>query len=101
MDRRQDLQNLLMSILGSNNVYFQPPETVKLNYPCIIYNRSRGDTRFADNNPYSFVFRYDVTVVSRDPEEDTIMKLAALPMCTHERFYTADGLNHDVFNLYY
>ena len=37
MDRRLKLQTLLESIKGVSKVYFQPPETVKMSYPCIVY----------------------------------------------------------------
>ena len=33
---RLDLQSYLKTLTA--NVYFQPPENVKLNYPCIIYD---------------------------------------------------------------
>ena len=32
MDRRLKLHEELCDILGSRNVYFQPPETVKMKY---------------------------------------------------------------------
>ena len=37
VDRRNDLQKLLVEVLGSKNVYFQPPESVKMKYPAIVY----------------------------------------------------------------
>lgn len=83
------------------NVYFQPPESVKLDYPCIIYNRSSGDTQFADNKPYTFMNRYQVMVIDRDPDSEIIKKVASLPLCVMDRHYTADNLNHDLFNLYF
>lgn len=101
MDRRRNLQDLLVNILGSTNVYFQPPPTIQMKYPCIVYERSSGDTQFADNNPYTFKLRYKVTYIDRSPENTIVRKIASLPMCTYDRFYTSDGLNHDVFNLYY
>lgn len=101
MDRRRNLQALLVNILGSSNVYFQPPPTIKMEYPCIVYERSTGDTQFADNNPYTFEFRYKVTYIDRSPENEVVKKLLSLPKCTYDRFYTSDGLNHDVFNLYF
>lgn len=101
MDRRRRLQELLVSILGSNKVYFQPPPTIRIDYPCIVYERNTGDTQFADNNPYAFELRYKVTYIDRSPENDVVKQLASLPKCTYDRFYTSDGLNHDVFNLYY
>ena len=101
MDRRPKLHALLVSILGSNNVYFQPPPTIKMNYPCIVYNRSSGDSQYADNEAYAFTLRYTVTYIDRKPENDIVEKLALIPMCRYDRFYTANGLNHDVFSLYY
>ena len=101
MDRRRKLQQILMNILGSNNVYFQPPPTIKLKYPCIIYQRTSGDTNFADNSPYNFHIRYKITLICREPEQKILEKIASLPMCKYDRFYTSDNLNHDVFNIYF
>lgn len=101
MGQRLELQALLVDILGSGNVYFQPPPTVKLEYPCVIYKRDFVNTDFADNKPYKHKKRYQVTVVSHDPDNDIHEKVAALPMCSYDRFYTADNLNHDVYNLFF
>lgn len=101
MAQRLDLQDLLVTLLGSDNVYFQPPPTVKMDYPCIIYRRDNIDIVFADNSTYKNKRRYQVTVVDRDPDSNLIEKVAALPLCSYERFYTADNLNHDVFNLFF
>lgn len=101
MAPRLELQTLLEVLLGSENVYFQPPASVQMVYPCIYYKRDTSDTEFADNNPYRVEKRYLVTVISRDPDSDIPDKVAALPMCIHSRFYTANNLNHDAFTLYY
>lgn len=101
MAPRLELQALLESLLGSDNVYFQPPSTIKMQYPCIIYNRDDIDTDFADNKPYNHKVRYQVTVVDRNPDSEIPSKVADLPLCTFNRFYTADGLNHDVYNLFF
>jgi hypothetical protein len=101
MAPRLDLQAQLRNILGLDNVYFQPPANVQLNYPCIIYERARMDFKHADNTPYALMRRYKVTVIDRDPDSDLVDKIAALPLCSHDAFYTADNLNHDVFTLYF
>jgi hypothetical protein len=101
MAPRQELQDLLKEILGTDNVYFQPPTNVVLSYPCIIYKRDLSRTQFADNAPYQRHIRYQVTVIDRDPDSGIPEKVAALPMCLFDRFYTADNLNHDVFNLFF
>lgn len=99
--RRVELQSLLEEILGSENVYFQPPENLKMQYDCIRYSRDKIDTDFADNHPYKLYDRYQVIAIYKNPDSELPRKLAALPMCTHNRCYTADNLNHDVFTLYY
>jgi hypothetical protein len=101
MAQRLELQALLVTLLGSNNVYFQPPPTVKMQYPCIVYHRDSLNTNFADNTPYMYDTRYQVTVIDLNPDSDIHRKVAALPMCTYDRFYTADNLNHDVYNLFF
>lgn len=45
--------------------------------------------------------RYMVTVIVRDPDSDIPSKVAALPMCTHSRSYSANQLHHYVFDVYY
>lgn len=101
MAPRLELQQVLVDLLGSSNVYFQPPPTVKMKYPCIIYKRDAVNEEFADNQPYARKKRYQVTVVDQNPDSDTPDKIGSLPMCSYERFYTSDNLNHDVFNLFF
>lgn len=96
---RLDLQTLLASI--TPNVYFQPPVNVQLKYPCIVYKRDYANARFADNIQYRYNKRYQIMVIDQNPDSLIPDKVAELPMCTFDRFYTADNLNHDVFNLYF
>jgi len=83
------------------NVYFQPPANVQMVYPCIVYKRDSADTKFADNRPYSYIQRYMVTVIDRNPDSDIPGMVAKQPLCLFNRNYVADGLHHDVFNLYF
>jgi len=101
MGRRLDLNTLLTGVLGSTNVYFQPPDSTKMLYPCIVYQRDDAITEFAGNRPYSYTKRYQVTVIDRNPDSEIPDKVAALPMCKFNRFFISDNLNHDVFELYF
>lgn len=101
MGQRLDLHQILIDILGSSNVYFQPPQNLQMNYPCIVYRRDDANTQFADNNPYSHRKQYQVTVIDQNPDSLIPDKVAALPMCVFDRFYTSDNLNHDVYNLFF
>lgn len=101
MGQRVDLHEILCAILGSRNVYFQPPTGFKMTYDCIVYKRGKIDSRFANNKPYHHANRYSVTVIYRDPESPIPGKIAELPMCVHDRYFSSDNLHHDVFTLYY
>lgn len=72
-----------------------------MQYPCIIYKRDYMDTKFSNNKPYKHKKRYQVIVVDADPDSVIHEKVAALPLCSYDRFYTADNLNHDVYNLFF
>lgn len=101
MGLRLQLQSLLEEILGSDNVYFQPPSTVQMTYPAIVYNRDQAVTNFADDKPYTNTKRYMVTIIDRNPDSVIPDKIAMLPLSTFNRHFTADMLNHDVYNIYF
>lgn len=101
MGTRLDLHEIFCSILGSRNVYFQPPETIKINYPCIVYECASNDTRFADNRPYKSIRRYTATIIDKNPDSQLPDKLGGLSLCRLNRVYTADNLNHYVFDIYF
>ena len=96
---RLELHTLLLTL--ADHVYFQPPENTTLEYPCIIYRRDSADTKFADNRPFRYEKRYQVMVIDQDPDSPIPDKVADLPSCVFDRHYTADYLNHDVFNLFF
>lgn len=107
MKSRLTLQTELENLIGKRkdgkqNVYFQPPESVKLYYPCIIYKESTTDVRPADNTNYLMHGEYLVTIVEKDPDSDLKLKLLnGFKHIRHSRTYTADNLYHRVFTLYY
>lgn len=98
-NQRKILHQMLVDILGSNNVYFQPPESFKLKYPCIIYRLAYIDNVYADNIPYLHKRRYSITVIDRDPESIIRDKITDLKTCSFERSFTSDDLYHTVFNM--
>ena len=99
MAPRLQLHQLLETF--AEHVYFQPPTNIKLEYPCIIYRRDFANTRFADDKPYNHTLRYMIMVIDPNPDSDIPSKVASLPMSLFNRFYTADNLNHDVYNVYF
>ena len=101
MAPRLDLHAILTDILKTDQVYFQPPPTVQMKYPCIVYKRDYVLVNHADDMPYQHRKRYLLTVIDRDPDSDIPDKILDLPMCSYDRFYTVDNLNHDVFKLFF
>lgn len=102
MERRLDLQTKLEELAGTGgNVYFQPPENLKMSYPAIVYNRDYQNTRFADNLPFHRTLRYQVTVIDQNPDSPILPKVAEMPLSTFVRHFTTDNLNHDVYNIYF
>ncbi len=101
MSRRTELNRLLCDILGSKNVYFQPPESLKLKYPAIVYSLDGMDNISADNLKYRSYKRYSVTLIDKDPDTEIPDKINSLPLCSFERHFRSDNLNHYIFNLYF
>ncbi|NCE64072.1 hypothetical protein D1159_05595 [Pseudoflavonifractor sp. 524-17] len=72
-----------------------------MQYDCIVYERKLIKPVFANNRPYLLDNGYQVTAIYKKPDSDLPKKIALLPMCAHERHFTADNLNHDIFTLYF
>ena len=98
-----DLQQLLQSVVGEGcKVYYQPPENLKLKYPCIVFNRSRATINHADNYPYRITKRYDITLITIGADNDEYLdKLLELPMCNYDRENIVNGLVHEYLDMYY
>lgn len=99
MASRLELQTLLETLVP--NVYFQPPGPDKMQYPCILYDRSGSDVKYADDRKYLLTKQYQVTVVDRDPDSNLPDLVEGLPLCSFDRKFAADQLNHYVFTLFF
>lgn len=99
---RREFHERLVEILGSRNVYFEPPESIKMVYPCIVYHRSPDEVVKADNRNYLIHTPYAVTYIHFSPDVDDIYDaLENLDYSRHSRTYNSDGLRHDTFDIYY
>lgn len=99
MAPRSQLQDLLETM--TEHVYFQPPAGFQMEYPCIVYRREPGQTRYADNQPYSYEQQYEVTLISLEPDTDIFDKLRQLPKSRHSAHFVVENLNHDVFAIFF
>lgn len=101
MASRLQLQTLLETLLGARRVYFDPPATIKMSYPCIVYTFSKEWKRKADNKTYLFRQAYDLTYVTVNPDDTFVNTIRDLPYCDFDRHYCLDNLHHFVFTIYY
>ena len=100
MASRLELHEKFKEILGSTNVYFQPP--TRMSYPCIKYSLAGIDTKRANNAIYKSINRYEVIVIDYDPDSTIHTKiLESFRMCSFDRAYSANNLNHFVLTLYF
>ena len=100
--RRLQLHEVLKTLLGSNHVYFQPPESIKLSYPCIIYERYDIKNTHADDMRYLGTCVFKIIVIDSDPTSEIVEKVSMeFPTIKFNRHYVSDRLNHDVFILTY
>lgn len=99
---RSRLRSKLREVLGSSAVYYDPPESVKMDYPAIVYKHS--DTRYksADGKPYIIWHIYRCTVIAKDDDvADAIgYKLArTVDGIKYDRSDESDGLHHRIYNV--
>lgn len=102
MADRLKLQGELEELLGSDHVYFQPPESVKLKYPCIVYSLDPTYTRHADNKNYIITNRYHIKHIYKslgNSKKDEF--LTRFMMISHDNRMIADSMYNDDFTLYY
>lgn len=101
MGDRLELHTVLTTLLNSSAAYFQPPESVNLVYPCIVYRRSNIRVDHADNKPYSLKKEYTLTVITKDPDSVLPEQVMMLESARHERAFVVDGLNHTNITIFY
>ena len=102
MSDRLDLQAKFEEILGSHNVYFQPPASLLMRYPAIRYEFKELRTKSANNSSdYIVSPGYECIYISKEPaEEDFMRSMLQIPYCRFGRYYRADNLHHYTFTIY-
>lgn len=98
--RRIELHHRLVALLGSENVYYQPPTGTRLSYPCIVYNLATATDAHANNRIYRRLYRYTLTYITKDPDDPKRDEIDDLTYCAFDRFFTSDNLNHFVYTIY-
>lgn len=99
---RDEFDRKLRQILGSTNTFFQPPESVKIKYPCFVYEFSKDHDLHADDMAYLTHTGYDVTAITKDPDVTYKNELKAeFRHCEWVRSFISDNLNHNIYKIYF
>lgn len=102
MDPRPSLQLKLEALFKRDpHVYHQPPKSVTMKYPCIVYKLTDLPNEYADNIHYMEYRKYQLTVIDTDPDSLLREKVAQLKWCKFIRSYVSDNLHHFIFELNY
>lgn len=100
MGNRDTLHAKLVDLMDGKKVYFQPPESIKLQYPCIIYKLTGASDLYADNTHYRNMKRYDVILVDKNPDSIYCDRLNEIQYSRMDRTYINDNLHHYAFTIY-
>lgn len=100
MGTRLELHDELLKFLP--NVYFQPPSNIQMVYPCIIYNKSRNDTKLANDTTYLRTQGYKLTLIEKTPDSPIADAIDEhFQHVSIDQYYTVNNLNHTTLNLFY
>lgn len=101
MSDRLHLQAKFEEILGSRNVYFQPPASVSMRYPAIVYDLKDLRTRSANNSStYMVSTGYECKLIMKEPDTKYLQEIFKIPCCKFDRYYKASNLHHYAFTIY-
>lgn len=101
MDRWPALRAKLVEILGSENVYYNPPSNKRINYDAIRVTLDDIEQSYADNIVYARNRRYQLTYMGYLLKDEVINKLLDLPHASFDRSYKDDNLDHYVIHIYW
>ena len=98
---RLELHKIFQQIFeNNNNIYYQPPENIKIEYPALIYTKDNINIKYANNRSYIMKDRYMITIIDKKPDNQAIKKILNLENTSYNRHYVSNGLNHDVLTIY-
>lgn len=100
-DHRSSLSQMLHNIAGVKGVYYQPPNGTEMKYPCIVYERNDIRNIHADDNVYLQRHMWTITVIDKDPDSNIVQQVSMIRGIRFDRHFASDGLNHDIFTLFF
>ena len=86
----------------SDHVYYQPPSNIRMNFPCIVYNKIPKFKEYGNDGIYIKKQGYQITVMDKDPDSFTADDLEDhFQYCSITQYFTNDNIHHVILELYY
>lgn len=84
-----------------DHVYFQPPESIRMKFPAIIYALNNIRNRHADNGVYAQASEYTVTVIDKNPDSEIVKAVSLISTARFDRTFITDNLYYSVFTIHF
>lgn len=100
MDNRLSLHEELLQFV--ENVYYQPPDNIRMSYPCIVYHKTGWSNRSGNNDHYIKNQQWTITLIDTDPDSLTAEDIEKhFEYCSIQQYFKKDNLSHTTLRLYY
>ena len=97
---RRQLHNELR--LFYENVYFQPPANIRMEYPCIVYSRYGKAPSYASDDIYKDRTGYTLTVIEKDPTSNKAEEIVRhFRYARLTAYQTVESLHQTTITIYY
>lgn len=102
MLKRVDIQEKFKFLLGSDNVYYQPPANLKMKYPAIVYSLDGLDVKRFDNTRLINKNCFSVTHIYRNESENLVeTMLKNFEYISFDNRSIVDGIYNDHYTIYW
>ena len=98
---RLEIQSMLENILGSRNVYYQPPSSIQIKYPAIVYSLEGMTNNHASNGVYLTQKAYKVIYIDSNPDNEMVSVLNNIMHSVFNSYYVTDNLHHYAYTIYF
>lgn len=98
-EKRLLFDAMLKETTGLTHVYYDPPESLFMEYPAIVYSKTNMPARYANNKKYHKSLAFEVKVIAEDPDTYYVDLVHDMRCSRFDRHFIADDLHHDVFTI--
>ncbi len=98
-EKRLLFDEAIKEATGLTHVYYDPPESIFMEYPAIVYKKTNMPSEYADGLKYIKHLAFEVKLICEDADSKYVDILHDFKFSNFNRHYIADDLHHDVFTI--